>query len=186
MFCRRFFIHLAWMTACAGLALSSVACGSGSPSAPTGTMTTATTATAAIDSVITTFHGAVVESNPITIASPEALDVEIGLTLGVPADSRITLYLCAMETASAIGVGNCIGLVSAAGDMQTPGKRLRMGISTLKTDGVARTTTYVYVGVVEGAVPWPLSGTSPPRVGDRFGANRVLATAQIARTVTFR
>jgi hypothetical protein len=139
--------------------------------------------------VVTTFRGALVESSPVTIPSPEALNVEIRLTLGVPADSRVTIYLCVMESASAIGVGTCNGLSATANEIliqQTPTHGLRLGISTLKTDGVARTTNFVYVGVAEGAFPWGLAGSNPPRTGDRFGPNRVLATTQIARTITFR
>jgi hypothetical protein len=180
MRCRRSIVRRARVAACAGLALSVVACG-GAPSAPTGTSTTAT-----IESVVTSFRGALVESNPVTIVSPEALDVEIRLTLGVPADSRVTLYLCVMENASAIGVGNCVALSNTAKEMQTTSKGLQMGISTFKTDGVPRTTNYVYVGLVEGGFPWSLTGPSPPRMGDRFGPNRVLTTTQITRTVTFR
>ena len=171
-----FLIHIA---ACGALALG-VACGGG-PSAPSGTSTSAT-----LDSVVTTFRGALVESTPVTIPSPEALDVEIRLTLDVPADSKATVYLCVMESASAVGVGTCLGLSDTAKGILAHADPLRLGISTLKTDGVARTTNFVYVGLVEGAFPWPPSGSSPPRAGDRFGSNRVLATTQIARTITFR
>ena len=166
--------------AAGALALGEVACGGG-PSAPSGTSTSAT-----LDSVVTTFRGALVESTPITIPSPEALDVEIRLTLDVPADSKITVYLCVMESASVIGVGTCLGLSDTAKGILAHAEPLRLGISTLKTDGVARTTNFVYVGLAEGAFPWPLTGSSPPRTGDRFGSNRVLATTQIARTITFR
>ena len=171
-----FLTHIA---ACGALALG-VACGGG-PSAPSGTSTSAT-----LDSVVTTFRGALVESTPVTIPSPEALDVEIRLTLDVPADSKTTVYLCVMESASVIGVGTCLGLSDTAKGILAHADPLRLGISTLKTDGVARTTNFVYVGLVEGAFPWPPSGSSPPRTGDRFGSNRVLATTQIARTITFR
>jgi hypothetical protein len=166
--------------AAGGLALGDVACGGG-PSAPSGTSTSAT-----LDSVVTTFRGALVESTPITIPSPEALDVEIRLTLDVPADSKATVYLCVMESASAIGVGTCLGVSDTAKGILAHAEPLRLAISTLKTDGVARTTNFVYVGLVEGAFPWPPSGSTPPRTGDRFGSNRVLATTQIARTITFR
>ena len=166
--------------AAGALALGDVACGGG-PSAPSGTSTSAT-----LDSVVTTFRGALVESTPITIPLPEALEVEIRLTLDVPADSKATVYLCVMESASAIGVGTCLGLSDTAKGILAHADPLRMGISTLKTDGIARTTNFVYVGLVEGAFPWELTGSSPPRTGDRFGSNRVLATRQIARTITFR
>lgn len=171
---------LIYIAACGALALGNVACGGG-PSAPSGTSTSAT-----LDSVVTTFRGALVESTPITIPLPEALEVEIRLTLDVPADSKATVYLCVMESASVIGVGTCLGLSDTAKGILAHADPLRMGISTLKTDGIARTTNFVYVGLVEGAFPWELTGSSPPRTGDRFGSNRVLATRQIARTITFR
>jgi hypothetical protein len=162
------------------MALGNVGCGGG-PSAPSGTSTTAT-----LDSVVTTFRGALVESSPVTIRYPEALNVEIRLTLGVPADSRITVYLCVMESASAIGVGNCIGMSNTAQGVQARADPLRLGISTYGRDGLARTTNFVYVGVMEGSSPWIPAGASPPRTGDRLGGNRVLASRQIARTVTFQ
>ena len=127
--------------AAGALALGDVACGGG-PSAPSGTSTSAT-----LDSVVTTFRGALVESTPITIPSPEALDVEIRLTLDVPADSKATVYLCVMESASAIGVGTCLGLSDTAKGILAHADPLRLGISTLKTDGVARTTNFVYSGI---------------------------------------
>jgi hypothetical protein len=166
--------------AAGALALGDVACGGG-PSAPSGTSTSAT-----LDSVVTTFRGALVESTPVTIPSPEALDVAIRFTLDVPADSKITVYLCVMESASVIGVGTCLGGSDTAKGILAHADPLRLGISTLKTDGVARTTNFVYVGLAEGSFPWSLTGSSPPRSGDRFGSNRVLATTQIARTITFR
>jgi hypothetical protein len=166
---------------CGGLILTFSACGS-SVTAPTGS----STSTATIESVVTTFRGAVVESAPVVIPSPEALDVEVKVAFGMPADSRATMYLCVMETSSSIGVGNCVAATDTVGDFQTHGSVLRMGISLFKTDGVSRTTNYLYVGLTEGALPWNLSGPSPPRVGDMFGNNRVLATFQAARTVTFR
>jgi hypothetical protein len=180
---RRRMLRAAGVVVSGAVALGAFACGGGSstPAAPTVTPTAAT-----IDSVITTFHGALVESSPITIASPEALTVEVRLTLGLPAESKVTLYLCAMESALAVGVGTCVGVVSTVQEMQARTGGLSMGLSTLNTDGVARTTHYVYVGLVEGAFPWSLSGSTPPQTGDRFGSNRVLATAQIARTVTFQ
>lgn len=171
---------LIYIAACAALALGDMACGGG-PSAPSGTSTSAT-----LDSVVTTFRGALVESTPITIPSPEALDVAIRLTLDVPADSKVTVYLCVMESASVIGVGTCLGVSDTAKGILAHADPLRMGISTLKTDGIARTTNFVYVGLVEGTFPWEMTGPSPPRTGDRFGSNRVLATTQIARTITFR
>jgi hypothetical protein len=166
---------------CGGVGLGFLACGS-SPTAPTGT----STSTATIESVVTTFRGAVVESNPVVIEPPEALDVEVKFALRMPADSSVTMYLCVMETSSSIGVGTCVAVSDTVGDLQTRGSVLQMGISLFKTDGVSRTTTYVYVGLTEGAFPWHFTGASPPRVGDMFGNNRVLATVQVARTVTFR
>lgn len=106
-------MRIGFVVLCGGIALGSVACGS-SPTTPTVTPTS----TATIESVVTSFRGAIVESNPVVIES--------------------------------------------------------------------RTTSYVYVGLAEGTVPWPLTGPSTPRVGDIFGSNRVLATSQLARTVTFR
>ena len=162
------------------MALGNVGCGGG-PSAPSGSSTAAT-----LDSVVTTFRGALVESTPVTIPYPEALNVEIRLRLDVPADSRATVYLCVMESASAIGVGNCISVSDTAKGIQARADALRLGISTYGRDGLPRTTNFVYVGVVEGSSPWIPAGASPPRTGDRFGGNRVLATRQIARTVTFQ
>ena len=154
----------------------------GSPAAPTGTSTSAAT----IDSVVTTFRGAVVESSPVVIESPEVLSVEVKVTLRMPGDSRMTMYVCVMETASLIGVGSCVAVTDTVADVQARANVLQMGIRTFKTDGVPRTTNSVYVGLMDGAVPWPFTGASPPRVGDTFGNNRVLATFQVARTVTFR
>jgi len=71
-------------------------------------------------------------------------------------------------------------------DVQAQPDILRMGINAFKTDGAPSTTNYVYVGLAEGTLPWNFTGASPPRVGDRFGNDRVLATFQLARTVTFR
>jgi hypothetical protein len=161
---------------------SAVAACAGSPT----TATDVTTTSATIESVVTTFRGAVVESAPVTIPSPEALDVATRFTLQAPSDSRVTLYLCVMETASVIGSGSCIGLTSTVAELQQRGNTATMGISAFKTDGVPRTTSYVYVAVADGAFPWVPGTAAPPRVGDRFGANRVLATSQLPRTVTFR
>ena len=165
----------------AGVGVGFPACAS-SPVAPTGT----STSTATIDSVVTTFRGAVVESSPVVIESPEALSVDVKVTLRMPADSKVTMYLCVMETASSIGVGTCVAVSDKVADVQARASVLGMGISTFKTDGVSRTTNYLYVGLTEGALPWHFTGASPPRVGDTFGNNRVLATFQVARTVTFR
>ena len=165
----------------AGVGVGFPACAS-SPAAPTATSTSAAT----IDSVVTTFRGAVVESSPVVIESPEVLSVDVKVTLRLPADSRMTMYVCVMETASLIGVGNCVAVTDTVAGMQAQGNALRMGIRTFNTDGVSRTTNSLYVGLTDGAVPWPLTGASPPRVGDTFGNNRVLATFQVARTVTFR
>src|SRR5215204_6278605 len=166
---------------CTSVGLGALACGS-SPTTPTGT----SGPTATIESVATACRGAVVESNPVVISSPEALDVEVRVTLRMPADSRVTMYLCVMETASSTGVGTCEGVSSTVADVAARGSVLRMGISTFKTDGISRTTNYLYVGLTEGAFPWNLTGTSPPRVGDSFGSARVLSTIQVVRTVTFR
>jgi len=97
----------------------------------------------------------------------------------------MTLCLCVMESAMAVGVGSCVAGTGTPKAMQeTSGSP--MGISTFRTDGVPRTTSYLYVGLVEAALAWPLTSPSPPRTGDRFWPNRVLETAQIARTVAFR
>lgn len=165
----------------AGVSVSFAACG-GSPAAPTG----GATSSATIDSVVTTFHGAIVESSPVVIESPEALEVHVTVTLRMPADSQMTMYVCVMETAISIGVGTCVALTDTVADVQARPDLLRMGISTLKTDGVSRTTNFLYVALAEGALPWNLTGPSPPRIGQRFGNNRVLAAFQLARTVTFR
>jgi hypothetical protein len=161
------------------VAVSTVAACGGAPTMATDAMTKAT-----IESVVTSFRGTAVESAPVTIPSPEVLDVETRLTLQVPAEARVTLYLCVLETSSSIGVGECVGLSTTAGDLQQRGDVVRMGIRTFKTD-MPRTTNFVYLGFVEGAFPWVPAG-SPPRVGDTFGGNRVLATMQLARTVTFQ
>src|SRR5688500_8463698 len=164
----------------AGIGVGFVACG-GSPTAPTDTPTPAAT----IDSVVTTFRGAVVDSSPVVIDSPYALDVAVNVTLRLPADSRVTMYLCVMDTASSVGDGTCVAVSSRVAEVQARSNLLGMGISTFKTDGVPRTTHYLYVGLAEGIIPWNFTG-SPPRVGDTFGNGRVLATFQAPRTVTFR
>lgn len=161
-----------------------VGCGAGasSPVAPSGSSQSSAT----IDSVTTTFRGAAVGPGPITIESPESLQVAAGVTLRMPADLRMTMYVCVMETASAIGVGTCAAVTNTVAAVVAQPAMLGIGISAHKSDGVPRTTNFVYVGLTEGALPWPLTGTSPPRVGDTFGNNRVLATTQVARTITFR
>jgi hypothetical protein len=179
--CRRFIMRATLAALVTGVGVGFPACG-GSAAAPTAM----STSSAAIDSVVTTFRGAVVESSPVVIESPEVLSVEVKVTLRMPADSRMTMYVCVMETASAIGVGTCVAVTDTVANVQAQGNVLRMGISTFKTDGVSRTTNSLYVGLTDGAVPWPVTGTSPPRVGDMFGNNRVLATFQVTRTVTFR
>ena len=118
-------------TLVAGVSVGSAACG-GSPAGPTGGSRSAAT----IDSVVTTFRGAVVESSPVVIESPEALEVAVTVTLRMPADSQMTLYVCVMETASSIGVGTCVALTDTVADVQARPDLLRMGISTFKTDGV--------------------------------------------------
>lgn len=160
-----------------------IGCGAGaqSPVAPSGT----SPSTATIDSVTTTFRGAVVESIPIVIEAPEALHVTVGATLRMPADSRVTMHLCVMETASAIGVGKCVAVTATVAAVIAQPSMLGMGIGAHGVDGVPRTTNYLYVGLTEGGY-WPITGASPPRVGDTFGYSRVLATTQVARTVTFR
>lgn len=179
--CRRTVMRIKLLAVFGGVSLGFLACGS-SPTAPTGTSTSAAT----IESVVTTFRGAVVESNPVVIESPEALDVEVKFTLHMPVDSSVTIYPCVMETASSIGVGTCNASSDTVGRWQARGNVDRPGISIFKTGGVSTTTSYVYVGLTEGVLPWHFTGTSPPRVGDVFGNNRVLATFQAARTVTFR
>ena len=136
--------------------------------------------------MVTTFRSAIVESSPVVIESPEVLGVDIKVTLRMPAESRMTMYVCVMESASSIGVGTCVSVTDTVADVQARGNVLRMGIRTFQTDGVSRTTSYLYVGLTEGAVPWPVTGASPPRVGDTFGNNRVLATFQVPRMITFR
>lgn len=165
------------------LAGGGIGCGAGadSPVAPSGTPPS----TATIDSVTTTFRGVVVESSPIVIEAPEALQVAVGATLRMPADSRVTMHLCVMETASSIGVGTCVAVTSTVAAVIAQRSILGMGISAHRADGVPRTTHYVYVGLTEGGY-WPITGASPPRAGDTFGYSRVLATTQVARTVTFR
>ena len=165
---------------CGALVLGSLACGS-SPTSPTAPVP----ATATIDSVVTSYRGVVVESEPIVIEPSSVLEVEVKLTVAMPAESRMTIYLCVMESPSSIGVGACTGVTATVREFLRDGP-LRMGISPLKSDGVARTTSHVYVGVTEGAVPWPLTGSSPPQRGETIRGSRVLATAQVARIVTFR
>ena len=185
---RRTVLRVIVLAVCAGVSVGFLACGSsptaptGSPTAPTGTSAPAAT----IESVVTTFRGAVVDSNPVVIEWPEALNVEIRVALRMPADSSVTTYLCVMETTSSIGVGTCTAISDTVGNLQGRGNVLRPGINNYKTGGVSTTTSYVYVGLTEGAFPWIAPGGNPPRVGDVFGNNRVLATFQAARTVTFR
>jgi hypothetical protein len=153
-----------------------------SPTAPTETPTSA----GKIESVVTTFRDVVVDSNPVVIPSPEGLAVQAKVVLDLAADSRMTFYVCVMETASSIGVGDCVAVTETVAEVKAGGNVLGMGIRTFQTDGVPRTTSYVYVGLTEGSLPWKFTGGSPPRVGDMFGSNRVLATVQIPRTVTFQ
>ena len=173
------------LAVCAGVSVGFLACGSSptapteSPAAPTGASAPAAT----IESVVTTFRGAVVDSIPVVIEWPEALDVEVKLAVRMPVDSILTMYVCVMETASSIGLGTCNATSATVGIL---GNVLRPGINNYKTAGVSTTTNYVYVGLTEGAFPWPFTGGAPPRVGDVFGGNRVLATFQAARAVTFR
>jgi hypothetical protein len=179
--CRRTVVRFTLLVVLESVSLGFLAC-AGSPTAATGT----TTSTATIESVVTTFRGAVVESSPVVIESPEALDVEVKFTPHMPVDSSLTLYLCVLETASSIGVGTCNAISDTIAGWQARGNVARPGISTYKTGGVSTTTSYVYVGLTEGILPWLFTGASPPRVGEVFGNNRVLATFQAARTVTFR
>jgi hypothetical protein len=168
--------------AIAVITLLSVMTGCGS--SPTSASDSAASAT--IDSVVTTYRGAVVDVAPVTIPSPDVLDVETRFTVRSSSAERLTLYLCVMETPSTIGQGTCVSLTSTVAEFHDRGDVVRMGISTFKTDGVARTLNYVYLALAEGAVPWnPLTGT-PPRQGDAFGGNLVLATTLIPRTMTFR
>jgi len=146
---------------------------------------TESSTSATIDSVVTTFRGAVVETAPVTIPSPEALDVETRFTLHAPPASRATLYVCVLETPSSIGAGNCVGVSSTAAEFQQRNNIVPVGVSLFKTDGVARTTSYVYVALAEGGFPWIPAG-SPPRTGDTVAGSRVLATTQLPRMVTFR
>jgi hypothetical protein len=178
---RRAITRLALVALWGAAGLGFLACTS-STTGPTETPTS----TATIVSVVTTFRGAVVESNPVVIASPEVLNVEVKLALGMPADSRVTIYLCVMETASSIGVGYCLALSDAVADVQARGNVVPLGIRTFQTDGMPKTTSYVYVGLMDGVLPWKMTGASPPHVGDMFGNNRVLATFQIPRAVTFQ
>jgi hypothetical protein len=154
-----------------------------SPTAPTETPTSA----GKIESVVTTFRDVVVDSNPVVIPSPEVLAVEAKVVLDLPADSRVTAYLCVMETASSVGVGECIAVITTVAGVQAGGNVVGVGLRPFRqTAGMPRTTSYVYVGLTEGTSPWNFPVGSPPRVGDMFGSNRVLATVQIPRTVTFQ
>jgi hypothetical protein len=140
---------------------------------------------ATIESVTTSFHGAVIDSTPMTIGFPEALDTEIKVALRMAPDASLVVYSCVMETAQSIGVGACVAVSTTAADVQSRGSVVRMGVSPLKSDGVARTTTYVHVAVTDGRLPWPIANT-PPRMGDLYGSSRVLAASVLPRTITFR
>lgn len=153
-----------------------------SPAGPTETPVSAAT----IVSLVTTFRGAVVDATPVVIPSPETLTVETKVVLNMPAASQVTFYLCVMETASSIGAGYCLALTGTVADIQARGSVVPLGIRTFQTDGLPRTTGYLYVGITDGVLPWKMTGASPPNVGDVFGVNRVLAVVQIPRTVTFQ
>lgn len=159
---------------------------SSSPSAPTPTSTSpasASTSKASIQAVITTYRGAIVDSAPVVIDYPEALDVQATVAVNLPAESDMTTYICVMETATVIGMGSCIATENTVGFLQTQGNVTGSGISTfIKAGGITTTTNYVYVGIMEGVFPWQVTSTSPPRVGDAG----VLATFEVARTVIFR
>lgn len=153
-----------------------------SPAAPS----EAPTSAGKIESVVTTFGGAVVDSGPVEIPSPESLAVQAKVVLDLAASSRVTVYICVMETASSIGGGNCVAITDTVAGVQAAGNVVGMGVRPFHTDGISRTTRYLYVGLTEGSLPWNFTGSSPPRVGDMFGSNRVLATVQIPKTITFR
>jgi hypothetical protein len=74
--CRRPVIRATLAALVAGVGVGFPACAS-SPAAPTGTSTSSAT----IDSVVATFRGAVVESSPLVIQSPDVLSVEVKVTL---------------------------------------------------------------------------------------------------------
>ena len=162
------------------ICFSAQACGA-SPSAPGGSSESSAT----IESVVTTYRGAVVGSEPIVIEYPEALQVEVKVALGMPDAARVIMYVCVMETATSIGVGTCVGLVTTVADVRSRGAA-QAGISTFLIDKTNRTTAYLYVAFAEGLVPWNLAGSTPPRVGEMAGGSRILAVSVLPKTITFR
>lgn len=149
------------------------------PTAPTGSV-------ASIESVSLALRGSPITGEPVTIVSPEALRVSVRLTHNVPRDSTLVFHFCVMETAQLIGRGTCnSGFVTAA-FLESIGNVHDQGISSYR-DGTAITTQFVYVGVgVLDGTPSPIGASSPPAVGDRVGGGRILATRQLAQTVTFQ
>jgi hypothetical protein len=170
---------VAALVAC--LALGLTACAS-SPAAPSAAPTTRST----IDSVVTSLRGAVVTSSPVVVQPNEALQVEAKVTLDAPASSRVTMYFCVMETTESIGVGECAAMTDTVQGVQSRASVMGMGVRPRQTNGIARTTHYVYAGLTEGTIPWNFNGAAPPRAGETVGGSRVLAAVQLPRTVTFR
>ena len=177
------------MTALAGVGLCVASCSQqpavATPTAPTSpsSPTAPTVSTASIESVSLAFRGTPVIGEPIVIRSPETLRISVRFTHNLPRDATLVIHLCVMETSQLIGVGTCAGGSATVALIESIGNVWEQGIFNYR-NGAATTTHFVYVGVAEGP-PRPIIAPGPPAVGDVVGG-RVLATQQLAQTVTFQ
>jgi hypothetical protein len=145
--------------------------------------------------VAITRNGVAVGSEPVILDPQEVVGLTVRYTLTAAASDTFTIYTCALETASSVGVGSCISLIATAQILQRDGDVMRLSLSVRVPNGVPKTTTYVYVAVAEGSVPWSAIG-SPPKTGDTFVVfdpaaggltnKRVLDTFLVSKTFTWR
>ncbi len=171
------------LAAVATCGLGVVGCSQG-PSAPTSPTTTPTGSVASIESVSLALRGNPIVGEPITIVSPDTLRVSVRFTHNMPRDATLVFHFCVMETAQLIGRGACTSVFATGAVFESIGNVLDQGIVNYR-DG-ATTTHFVYVGVgVLESTPRPIGGSSAPAVGDLVGGGRILATRQLAQTVTF-
>lgn len=177
------------LTAVASCGLCVVGCSQGpvsaAPTSPT-TPTTPTASIASIEFVSLAFRGSPVIGEPITIVSPETLRVSVRFTHNMQRDATLVVHFCVMETAQLIGRGTCVSGFATVAFFESIGNVLDWGIFNYQ-NGAATTTHFVYVGVgVAEGPPRPIGGPGPPAVGDLVGGGRMLATRQLAQTVTFQ
>ncbi len=104
----------------------------------------------------------------------------------VPRDATLMIHMCVMETAQLIGRGTCTSGFARVEFVESIGNVWEQGIFNYR-NGAATTTHFVFVGVgVLESTPRPIDGAGAPRVGDLVGGGRILATRQLAQTVTFQ